>query len=425
MSESAARQSPSMLTTNHAPSSSMLRQRNRILSAQNDSSHPQIDEILAQKGYGSDTPRNGSIQRIIPVKPEVKGVSTSRPTSPLMPIVRSLEKLGEKVPSLPKMPGMPDIKLPASSIEVNFAPLQIPRQRRIQTATVAVWSLMLPICFITFLMLWQVIDYATQASNYLRSSHFCTIRHLNLSKQFHANPLALDRTVSRMDILVRQGSKSRWKDQHVVPEMESLETLCNIIKVSTYLWLLTVFGECQFDIINFHHQRKQTCRPTGHMYSDTILMASLERESAFSETRLKRRSEAHNTLTISGAFANFGTESTGFSKLFPGIKTHLLTLTSNFKIPLYRELLLFLGLCSVSKKSCSNILRMGPGSTITIVVGGAAESLAAHPGTNDLTLRKRLGFIKIAVREGADLVPVFSFGENDIYDQLQVLAKAS
>jgi len=35
-----------------------------------------------------------------------------------------------------------------------------------------------------------------------------------------------------------------------------------------------------------------------------------------------------------------------------------------------------------------------------------------------LTLRRRLGFIKLAIREGADLVPVFSFGENDIYQQM-------
>ena len=42
-------------------------------------------------------------------------------------------------------------------------------------------------------------------------------------------------------------------------------------------------------------------------------------------------------------------------------------------------------------QSCSNILKSGPGSAITIVVGGAAESLSAHPGTADLTLRRRLG----------------------------------
>lgn len=87
---------------------------------------------------------------------------------------------------------------------------------------------------------------------------------------------------------------------------------------------------------------------------------------------------------------------------------------SNFKIPIYRDLLMALGMGSVARRSCTNILAQGPGSAITIVVGGAAESLAAHPGTHDLTLKKRFGFIKVAIREGADLVPVFSFGENDV-----------
>ncbi|GAA5945040.1 hypothetical protein JCM1841_004513 [Sporobolomyces salmonicolor] len=119
-----------------------------------------------------------------------------------------------------------------------------------------------------------------------------------------------------------------------------------------------------------------------------------------------------------GAIANFGTDATGFSRLFPGLKPHLLTLASNFHLPLYREILIGLGISSVSMRSCQNILRQGPGSSLTIVVGGAAESLSAHPGTADLTLKRRKGFIKLAIRQGADLVPVFSFGENDIFQQL-------
>ena len=50
---------------------------------------------------------------------------------------------------------------------------------------------------------------------------------------------------------------------------------------------------------------------------------------------------------------------------------------------------MWMGVCSVSKESCQNILGQGGGSAITIVVGGAAESLSARPGTADLTLRKR------------------------------------
>ena len=124
-----------------------------------------------------------------------------------------------------------------------------------------------------------------------------------------------------------------------------------------------------------------------------------------------------------GAFAAFGTEALGFSQLFPGITNTLLTLDSNFRIPLYRDYALRLGLASVSRESCENLLsRGGPnkegmGRAITIVVGGARESLDAQPDSLRLVLRRRLGFVKLAIRAGADLVPVLAFGENELYEQ--------
>ncbi|KAH0536533.1 hypothetical protein FGG08_006606 [Glutinoglossum americanum] len=125
-----------------------------------------------------------------------------------------------------------------------------------------------------------------------------------------------------------------------------------------------------------------------------------------------------------GAFAAFATEALGFSQLFPGITNTLLTLDSNFRIPIYRDYLLAMGLASVSRASCENLLsRGGPngegmGRAITIVVGGARESLDAQPGTLRLVLKRRKGFIKLAVRTGADLVPVLAFGENELYEQM-------
>lgn len=52
-----------------------------------------------------------------------------------------------------------------------------------------------------------------------------------------------------------------------------------------------------------------------------------------------------------------------------------------------------------------------------IAVGGSQEAIHARPGHNLIILKDRKGFIKIAIQTGASLVPVFSFGENDIYDQ--------
>ena len=58
------------------------------------------------------------------------------------------------------------------------------------------------------------------------------------------------------------------------------------------------------------------------------------------------------------------------------------------------------------------------GNAAVLVVGGAAESL----NTGDkqkvkLFLVRRKGFVKIALQHGRDLVPVFGFGENEIYEQ--------
>jgi len=124
-----------------------------------------------------------------------------------------------------------------------------------------------------------------------------------------------------------------------------------------------------------------------------------------------------------GAFAAFATEALGFKQLFPGITNTLLTLDANFRVPIYRDYALRMGLASVSRESCENILSKGGrngegmGRAITIVVGGARESLDAKPGSLKLVLKKRKGFVKLAIRQGADLVPVLAFGENDLYEQ--------
>ncbi|KAI1762096.1 diacylglycerol acyltransferase-domain-containing protein [Hypoxylon sp. FL1150] len=125
-----------------------------------------------------------------------------------------------------------------------------------------------------------------------------------------------------------------------------------------------------------------------------------------------------------GAWVAFATEALGFAEKFPGITNSLLTLDSNFRLPLYREYVLAAGVRSVSKESIVNILTKGGpngegmGRGVTIVIGGARESLEAYPGQMRLILKERKGFIKLAVRTGADLVPVLAFGENNLYDQL-------
>lgn len=125
-----------------------------------------------------------------------------------------------------------------------------------------------------------------------------------------------------------------------------------------------------------------------------------------------------------GAWVAFTTNALGFAAKFPGVTNTLVTLESNFRIPFYRDWLLAMGLRSVSKESIWNTLTrggadgQGAGRAVTIVIGGARESLEAEPRTLRVVLGARKGFVKMAIRAGADLVPVIGFGENALYDQL-------
>lgn len=126
----------------------------------------------------------------------------------------------------------------------------------------------------------------------------------------------------------------------------------------------------------------------------------------------------HGIISL-GGFGNFATEATGFEKLYPGINLRLLTLGANFNIPFYEIYLSMMGMCDASKESCNYILKKGNGNSILLVIGGSKESLDTRPSSEYLlTLKNRKGFIKIALANGASLVPVFSFGENDLYEQV-------
>ncbi|TIB62682.1 hypothetical protein E3P77_03796 [Wallemia ichthyophaga] len=252
-------------------------------------------------------------------------------------------------------------------IRVKFAPMSVPRHRRLQTAAVATWALILPISLSLFLIcvsfppLWPLL-----------------IPYLIWAFLFDDAP-------------ENGGRPKHWFRDSAVwrffAEYYPVSCVVFLSKSNTF-------------------SRQQTSQG-GFFVEDEL---SSEKAYVFGY-------HPHGIIGM-GALANFASNATGFSSLFPGITPHLLTLTANFQVPFYRDLLQAMGICSVTKRSCEHILRKGPGNAITIVVGGAAESLNAHPGTSDLILKKRLGFIKIAIREGADLVPVFSFGENDIYQQL-------
>ncbi|KXN66479.1 diacylglycerol acyltransferase, partial [Conidiobolus coronatus NRRL 28638] len=117
-----------------------------------------------------------------------------------------------------------------------------------------------------------------------------------------------------------------------------------------------------------------------------------------------------------GMYCALNSNACGFDDLFPGIRLNMKGIAYNLIHPLLRELALYFGAQSISRESMLETLRV-PGNSVGISVGGGAEMMLAVPNTAKLVIKNRFGFVKIALETGSDLVPVYAFGENEVYNQ--------
>jgi len=111
------------------------------------------------------------------------------------------------------------------------------------------------------------------------------------------------------------------------------------------------------------------------------------------------------------------TDAAGWSEKFPNLTARPCTLNMNLTTPILREIIGRLGAIPADSGAIRAALK--PGNAVLLVVGGAAEALDTKPGEYVLTLARRNGFFRIALQHGADLVPTFGFGENDLFDIVQ------
>lgn len=125
---------------------------------------------------------------------------------------------------------------------------------------------------------------------------------------------------------------------------------------------------------------------------------------------------------------NFATNHSKWSTLFPGIRPRFTSLVMNYYFPASRELYLSLGMSTVSAKSLTAILKQTndpndksnsdgfTSSAAGLIVGGEREQRYVAPNTYKFVLKNRKGFVRIALKTGASLVPAISFGENNTFE---------
>eukprot|EP01064_Diplonema_japonicum_P026903 TRINITY_DN3850_c0_g2_i1.p1 TRINITY_DN3850_c0_g2~~TRINITY_DN3850_c0_g2_i1.p1 ORF type:complete len:1333 (+),score=253.11 TRINITY_DN3850_c0_g2_i1:41-4039(+) len=88
-----------------------------------------------------------------------------------------------------------------------------------------------------------------------------------------------------------------------------------------------------------------------------------------------------------------------------------------FGPPMMRELVMMLGGRDVSRRALD--LQLKQGGAALLVPGGQAEMRESSSSSPHMTLvRKHKGFVRLAIQHGASLVPVFSFGEHELMDNI-------
>lgn len=93
----------------------------------------------------------------------------------------------------------------------------------------------------------------------------------------------------------------------------------------------------------------------------------------------------------------------------------ILTLAASvlFYLPLARELSLWTRCIDASKHVAAQALRAG--HSLMVLPGGEAEQIRTREGVEEVYLRARLGFVKLALVHSAALVPCYAFGTVDLY----------
>lgn len=92
--------------------------------------------------------------------------------------------------------------------------------------------------------------------------------------------------------------------------------------------------------------------------------------------------------------------------------------------PIIKHVMGIFGLCDASKLSLKQQLKK---TSVVLYVGGIAELFLSCPTEERVFLKKRKGFIKLALAEGVDVIPIYLFGNTSILTVVKtgLLAKLS
>jgi 1-acyl-sn-glycerol-3-phosphate acyltransferase len=107
----------------------------------------------------------------------------------------------------------------------------------------------------------------------------------------------------------------------------------------------------------------------------------------------------------------------------PGLAgSRVLVSSAGFWMPAMRHAWYWMGCRPASRATAEALLARG--ASVVLSPGGARECLHMRRGEEVAFLRARSGFVRLALRHGAPLVPVFAFGQSDMFDYVRPFVDA-
>uniref|UniRef100_A0A0G4FP85 Acyltransferase n=1 Tax=Chromera velia CCMP2878 TaxID=1169474 RepID=A0A0G4FP85_9ALVE len=85
-----------------------------------------------------------------------------------------------------------------------------------------------------------------------------------------------------------------------------------------------------------------------------------------------------------------------------------------FRVPFLREVALFTHCVDASRDTAEFCLRKG--FSIQLIPGGEMEQVLTHKGKETVYLKRRTGFIRLALKFQAKVIPQYVFGQNDCFE---------
>jgi len=122
----------------------------------------------------------------------------------------------------------------------------------------------------------------------------------------------------------------------------------------------------------------------------------------------------HGTLVLSRIFCYGGV----WEHLFPGLDFRVLGATPMFFVPFCRDICLWMRAVDASRKTTEYNLKKG--MSVLVYPGGSKEIFETDGGNPKTVVYVRTGFIRMALRYGCDLVPVFVYGEKHCYHRFHI-----